>query len=239
MNLLDLFVSHAYAEEAKTPYISFGFEPRFHKVGLNGWIAFGVVVLFAAVMLAVIITNKKKKWTTRMLTNGAIAISLSFVLSFIRLARMGNGGSVTLASMLPLMLFSAVYGVGPGIITGVVYGMLQYIQSPEVIHWAQMLLDYPIAFAMLGLAGLYKPLAAKKKDWLLFLSIFVAGFGRFACHTFAGIFWYAGDDYASWSFLFKLWTSVLYNGNYMLWDTLICMAVAVPVYRPVMKIMKS
>lgn len=239
MNLADLFISRAYAEEAKDPYISFKLEPRFHKVGQNGWIALGVVVLFAVVMLIVILTNKKKKWTVRMLTNGAIAISLSFVLSFIRLARMGNGGSVTLASMLPMMLFSAVYGVGPGMITGVVYGMLQYIQGPEVVHWAQMLLDYPIAFAMLGLAGLYKPFAAKKKDWLLFISIFVAAFGRFVCHTFAGIFWYGEGESASWSFMVKLWTSVLYNGNYMLWDTLICLAVAFPVYRPVMKIMKG
>ncbi|MBR6707031.1 MAG: energy-coupled thiamine transporter ThiT [Clostridia bacterium] len=239
MDLMDLFISSARAEEAKTPYISVGFEPRFHKISENGWIAFGVVVLFVAVMLVVILTNKKKKWTARMLTNGAIAISLSFVLSFIRLARMGNGGSVTLASMLPLMLFSAVYGVGPGMITGVVYGILQYIQDPQVVHWAQMLMDYPIAFAMLGLAGFYKPFADKKKDWFLFLSIFIAAFGRFVCHTFAGIFWYGDGDSASWSFMFKLWTSALYNGNYMLWDTLICLIVAVPVYRPVMKIMKG
>ena len=239
MGVLDLFISRACAEEAETPYISFGIEPRFHKVGLTGWIAFGVVALFAVIMLVAILTNKKRKWTAKMLTSGAIAVSLSFVLSFIRLARMGNGGSVTLASMLPLLLFAAVYGVGPGMVTGIVYGMLQYLQGPEVVHWAQMLLDYPIAFAMLGLAGIYQPFASKKKDWILFLSIFIAAFGRFACHTVAGIFWYGSDDYASWSFLFKLWTSILYNGNYMLWDTLICLAVAVPVYRPVIKIMKN
>ncbi len=236
MSLFDLFLPRAYAEEE--PYISFNLEPRFHKIGTNGWIAFGIVVLFALIMLAVVLTNKKNKWTTRMLTNGAIAMALSFVLSFIRLARMGNGGSVTLASMLPLMLFSASYGIGPGMITGVVYGMLQFIQSPEVVHWAQMLLDYPIAFAMLGLAGMYKPFASKKKDWMLFVAIVVAAFGRFVCHTLAGMFYYAGNDYASWSFLFKLGTSAVYNGNYMLWDTLICLIVAIPVYKPVMKLLK-
>ena len=168
MNLADLFISRAYAEEAKDPYISFGLEPRFHKIGQNGWIALGVVVLFAVVMLIVILTNKKKKWTVRMLTNGAIAISLSFVLSFIRLARMGNGGSVTLASMLPMMLFSAVFGVGPGVAAGLIYGVLQYLQGGDFLSVWQVIFDYLIAFAALGLAGLYR---YTKQGWQVWLTI--------------------------------------------------------------------
>lgn len=60
--------------------------------------------------------------------------------------------------MLPLMLFSYMFGIRKGIIVGAIYGVLQAIQDPWIIHPAQFFLDYPIAFAMTGLAGIFKEL---------------------------------------------------------------------------------
>ena len=88
------------------------------------WIALGVLVALGAILLA--IGKTSKKWTAKTVAFGALAIALSFVLSCIRLYRMPQGGSVTPGSMLPLMLFSAAFGVGPGLLAGLAYGVLQY-----------------------------------------------------------------------------------------------------------------
>ena len=84
---------------------------------------------------------------------------------------MPQGGSITPASMLPLMLFSAAFGVGPGVAAGLVYGILQYLQGGDFLNVWQVLFDYLIAFAALGLAGLYKHL---NKRWQVFLTLFVS-----------------------------------------------------------------
>lgn len=154
---------------------------------------------------------------------GALCVAMSFGLSYIKLFHMPMGGSVTLGSMLPLMLFSYLFGPWWGILAGAVYGMLQFIQNPEVVHWAQMLLDYPVAFAALGLAGFMKKTH-------LSLAAIVGGAGRFVCHLLTGaIFFseYAGDRNA-WLYSF------LYNGGYLGVDILICVILAV--FIPVKKI---
>lgn len=79
---------------------------------------------------------------------------------------MPNGGSITLASMLPLMVYSNRYGAKYGVMAGVVYGFLQYIQKPEMTHWIQMLVDYPIAFGVIGLGGLVKASATSSSPFL-------------------------------------------------------------------------
>ena len=115
------------------------------------WIAIAALVALAVILIAV--SRKGQKWSAKMIASGALAIALSFVLSCIRLYRMPTGGSVTLGSMLPLMLFSVSYGVGPGLLAGLAYGLLQYLQGGWWLNVWQFILDYLLAFAALGLAG--------------------------------------------------------------------------------------
>ncbi|MBQ8537075.1 MAG: energy-coupled thiamine transporter ThiT, partial [Clostridia bacterium] len=142
---------------------------------------------------------------------------------------MPQGGSVTLASMLPIMLFAAAYGVGPGLLVGAVYGLLQYLQGGWFVHPIQFVLDYPLAFAMIGLAGLYVHLPKKWSKWSLYASMIVAALGRALSATLAGIFFW---DTAPWA-------SLVYNGTYLIPDTLICILLAIPVAPRVMKIMRK
>ena len=188
------------------------------------WIALGVLVALGVILLA--IGKTSKKWTAKTVAFGALAIALSFVLSCIRLYRMPQGGSVTPGSMLPLMLFSAAFGVGPGLLAGLAYGVLQYLQGGWFANVWQFSLDYLLAFAALGLAGLAKHLPEK---WGLYCAMVIAALCRALSATLAGImFW----DTAPWA-------SLVYNGTYLIPDTLICIILAVLIAKPVMKVLKA
>lgn len=153
---------------------------------------------------------KKSNWSTRMLVTAAVCIAMSYLLSYLKLFSMPTGGSVTVVSMLPLMVFAWMYGVGPGLLAGAAYGLLQFIQKPEVYHWAQIVLDYPVAFMMLGLAGIFRKV---DRPWALPAGVLIACFGRFLCHTVSGLIFFT--DFTDVSFFGGLIASAIYNGGYM------------------------
>lgn len=164
-------VATAAPEAAQTSaavdYVSSVFK-KFSGFTLSTWIILGVLVALGLILLAA--AKSGKKWTAKTIAYAALSIALSFVLSYVRLFRMPQGGSITPASMLPLMLFSASFGVAPGVVAGLAYGILQYLQGGDFLNVWQFLLDYPIAFAALGLAGLYKHL---NKTWQAYAALAV------------------------------------------------------------------
>ena len=211
---------------------------KFGKISGVTWIALGVVVALGLVVLAA--SGSKKKWTAKMIAFGALSIALSFVLSCVRLYRMPTGGSVTPGSMLPLMLFSVSFGVGPGLVAGLAYGLLQYLQGGWWLNVWQFLLDYLLAFAALGLAGI----AHNKKDQWLYLSIPIAALGRAVCAILAGVMWVADTPLeeltiGTMQFNSPVMYSIVYNGAYLIPDTLICLLLAFLIAKPLVKIMKT
>ena len=175
------------------------------------WTILATLVINALVFLYLGKNRTKTKFNTRMLVYGSLCISLSFVLSYIRLYRFPQGGSITPASMLPMFFFALVFGPVPGIIAGFAYGFLQLIQDPYVIHWAQMLLDYPLAFGAMGFAGLYS------KN--LGIASLIGGFGRFFMSFLSGVIFFA--SYAPEG-MNVYWYSLTVNGLIIGTDTLIC-----------------
>ncbi|MBQ3704842.1 MAG: energy-coupled thiamine transporter ThiT [Clostridia bacterium] len=188
------------------------------------WISILVIAALAAIFLAVRKTSNR--WGAKAIAYGALCIALSFVLSCLRLFRMPQGGSVTPGSMLPLMLFSAVYGVGPGLLAGLTYGVLQYFQGGWFANFWQFSLDYLLAFAALGLTGLAKYFP---KKWGLYLAMAIAALGRALSATLAGIMFWDTAPLAS----------LIYNGTYLIPDTLICMLLALLIGDRLMKLLKS
>ena len=159
--------------------------------------------------------QKQGKTDVRALTYGALCMAMSFVLSYIKLYSMPLGGSVTLASMLPLLWYSNKFGVRNGLIAGAAYGLLQLIQKPEIYHWVQVLLDYPLAFMMLGLAGSVKNLQ---------LGSIIGVAGRWVCHILSGAIFFAEWVPEGWS---NAWVySAAYNGAYLLVDLIICLVLS-------------
>ena len=107
---------------------------------------------------------------TRVLTECAMMVAVSVVLMQIKLFSMPYGGSVTLCSMLPVILISYRNGTKWGLMTGLVLAVLQMITgwyAPPagtfLAYFGMILLDYVLAFTMLGTASFWaKPFKNKE-----------------------------------------------------------------------------
>ncbi len=177
--------------------------------------ALGVMLWFVA--------RGKRRITTQMLAQGALCMALAFVLSYVRLHSMPMGGSITLASMLPIFLFGYLYGPRMGVLVGMAYGLLQMIQDPDILHPVQVLLDYPLAFGMLGLAGVLPGAVAadanSKIPLGLLAGMLIGVLGRGLWAVLSGVvFWgmYAPEGTS------PLVYSLGYNLTYLIPDAAIC-----------------
>jgi len=171
-----------------------------------------VVLVAVNVVLAVYCGKKHPEHShTKTIVYAGILVAMSFALSYVKLFSL-TSGSITLASLLPLMLFSYMFGIRKGLLVGAIYGILQFIQSPWFYHPAQFLLDYPIAFGGIGIAGLFKELKVlENKQILQFIfGAIVACVLRYFAHVISGIFvWGSGNpNYTAvaWSFLYNSFT---------------------------------
>ncbi|HWI60907.1 MAG TPA: energy-coupled thiamine transporter ThiT [Symbiobacteriaceae bacterium] len=169
---------------------------------------------------------------TRTLVEIAIMIALSTALSQFTLFSMPQGGSVTPASMVPILLVGLRHGPKWGVAAGVVTGLLNLILKPQAYYPVQVLLDYPIAFGVLGLAGL----AAGKSETAGAVLGSLALFGRFVAHVLSGVFFFA--EYAPPGQ--NVWVySMVYNGSYMLPElaiSAVMLIVLLPVLRRVVPV---
>ena len=155
---------------------------------------------------------------TRVLTEAALAVALSFVLGFIVLFKMPFGGSVSL-EMIPLILLSLRQGWRVGIVAGAAYGLLDLVIDPYVVHPLQLLLDYPLAFGALGLAGLFKPTIRGAV-----IGATVAVLARFVCHFLSGVIFFASYAPEGWNpYLY----SAAYNAAYLVPSLAIAIVVTV------------
>jgi thiamine transporter len=199
---------------------------------LTTWIALGVLLALGGFVL--LFVQGRKKWTTRMLAYAALTLALSFVLSYVRIWHMPLGGSITPGSMLPIMLFAIAFGAVPGMLTGLAYGLLQYIQDPYFLNVWQFLLDYILAFTVLGVAGIARRLPSK---YGVFAGILAAVLLRFVSAVLAGLMWAAAYGMSE-GFTSPLWYSIVYNGTYLLPEMLICLLLAYMVAPTALKAMK-
>ena len=144
------------------------------------------LLLVAAALLRRHTASKKTALTTKQLVYSAMAIAIAFVCSMIKPFEMPMGGSVTLLSMLFIVLIAYWYGPYVGIMTAVAFGLIQFVTEPIFYTIPQMLLDYPLAFGALGLAGFFN-----KKKWGLQIGYLVGVAGRFVFSTISGVVFFA------------------------------------------------
>lgn len=200
----------------------------FAKVSLTGWVLAGALAALGVVLL--VIARGHIRWTARMLANAALCLALAFVLSYIKLFDLPQGGAVTAASLLPIVAFAYSYGLAPGLVVGVAYGLLQMIQDPWIVTPVQAILDYPLAFACIALAAVARKLP---DSWGWLAGMALAAVGRFVCHTFTGVVFFA--EYAEGTGMTPFVYSVSYN-SFVFVDMAICAVVmAFPQVRGALK----
>ncbi len=173
-------------------------------------IVIGVALFIAALVFAGKV-SEKKRMGTKQLVFCAMAMALAFITSYIKIFNMPWGGSVTLCSMLFIVLVGNWYGPKTGVLVGLVYGILQFIQEPYVLSFFQVCCDYILAFAALGVAGFF----AKSKNGLI-KGYIAAVIARGAFHALGGYLYWM--DYMPENFPKALSSvyPILYNYSYLL-----------------------
>ena len=149
--------------------------------------------------------TRRQAVPVKILAEMASAVALSGALSLFTIFMLPQGGSITLASMVPVLLFALRRGAKVGSVAGVLLGLVVLVEMPIVVHPAQLLLDYPLAFGALGLAGLFRsrPL----------VGVAVGITGRFVMHFISGVIFFASFAWTDWN---PVLYSAAYNAGYLL-----------------------
>jgi thiamine transporter len=185
-----------------------------------------ILVILCAVAFALIggLLYRNHQLSARTITCSAVAVALSVILSTITLFSMPQGGSVTPCSMMFICFVGYWFGPAAGILAGVANGLIQLIINPEVYHPIQVILDYPLAFGALGLAGLFT-----KSKYSLQIGFVVGMLSRFIFSFVSGYIFFS-DTGAN--VIANVITSAVYNLSYILPELIISLIiVSIPVVR--------
>lgn len=172
-------------------------------------------------------TNKQK---TVRLVESALLLAVATVLGELALARLPYGGSITIASMLPVMLIAYRHGTLWGLGCGVCYGAIQQLLGLSTLSYfstwqsivAIILLDYVVAFAVIGTAGFCRRLHCRQSYQLLCGALLVSVL-RYACHVISGATVWSGLSIPTEA---ALGYSLIYNATYMLPEAIVLCAAA-------------
>lgn len=176
---------------------------------------------------------------TRILVEGALMIACATVLAMLKIFEMPFGGSITL-EMLPLVIMGLRNGAKWGCFTGLVHGILQmFLGFSNVLYCATLvaqlgciLLDYILAFTVLGLAKVFAHPRNSMKG--VVAGAVIVGLLRFACSFFSG--WLLWGSYAP-DGMSPVIYSLAYNGAYMIPDIIILAVVIGLLYKVSPKIL--
>ena len=181
------------------------------------------ILLFVLALVFAGKSSARQKMSVKQLVFCAMAMALAFITSYIKLFELPWGGSITLCSMLFIVLAAYWYGPKTGMLVGLAYGILQFIQEPYVLSFFQVCCDYILAFAALGVAGFF----ANQKYGLI-KGYIAAVIARGAFHALGGYLYWM--DYMPENFpqALKSLYPIVYNYSYLLAEavlTLIILAI--------------
>ncbi len=180
---------------------------------------------------------KKSKLTLRALTEGAVFAALALVVGKLKVFELPQGGSISLA-MLPVFLYCSRWGFGPGMLVSFVYSLLKLsFDGAYAWGWQSILGDYLVAYTALGLAGLFH-----RQKYGFFTGASVGALARFLIHYVVGAtVWaeYMPETFFGMTMHSPWFYSFLYNGSYMIIDTILCMIVGLLLWKPMGKYIRG
>lgn len=161
------------------------------------------------------------------LVESALLLAVAAVLSMVKVLDLPYGGSITAFSALPILLVAYRHGIGWGLFTGFAFSLTQLLLGLNTLSYATSLqaavaivvLDYLLAFTVLGLGGIFRKVA-KEQGKALVLGALLTGVLRYVCHVIAGCTVWAGLSIPTEAALLY---SLAYNATYMLPETLVAM----------------
>lgn len=176
---------------------------------------------------------------TKDITYGAICLAASYALSFLGIG-LPNGGTVTFASILPVMIYCYYFGFLRGLVVTVAYTILQFFQGPAIVHPVSPLLDYVIPYLSVIFLGIFSyrqtrynktaaagkhPLAAHVPFFIGMVCYFVL---RYVSHAICGVvFWGEWIAWGGW-WQSHVWAySFAYNAAFLVPDTVIALCAAI------------
>lgn len=149
---------------------------------------------------------------TKTLVTTSMLIAIGAILSLIPLIKLPFGGSITPASMMPIVLMAYLFGVRKGLLGAFVYSLVQLFLGMDTVSAfflpgdAKMpvftaitvcLLDYIVAYTCLGLAGVFKR-EGKKDTFRLVGGVLLACILRYLIHIISGAVFFGA--WAEWFF---------------------------------------
>jgi thiamine transporter len=166
-----------------------------------------------------------KTTKVRVLTESSIMIALSTVLSIMKIAEMPYGGSVTIASALPVAIIAYRHGAKTGLFAGLVHAALQLVLGLSALSYATtwqsalaiIMLDYIVAFTFVGFAGIFRK-SVKNQALALTSGVLLISVLRYICHVISGATVWAGISIPTAA---ALAYSFIYNATYMIPETIV------------------
>ena len=157
------------------------------------WISVAAVFVLLGVIALICRLHKKQRDGKRLAFAG-VCVATSFTLAVIKVSPIQYGGSITLASLVPILVYAYIYGVADGLLVGLIHGLLNFIESPYILTPATFILDYLLAFASIGIMGFFGKLPSIEKSALPVVLGSVAVFAaRFVFHLVSGAIFFMQD----------------------------------------------
>lgn len=181
-----------------------------------------IAVALAVLVCAALAAFNKRQTDTKAIVYAGICVAASFALSFIKF-EFPYGGSVTVMSFVPVLVYAYFFGPVRGLGVGFVYGILQFIQSPWILTPMSFILDYLLAFSCIGLMG-FAPKMTKNTTANLLIGTSLVFFMRLVMHVLAGIIYFQNGVVADGlptanAFVYSL----CYNIIYLSIDCVLCL----------------
>jgi thiamine transporter len=164
----------------------------------------------------------------------ALGIGLDYLANITQGSIFPYGGSISIA-MVPIMVISFRRGVVAGVTTGLLVGMIQLIYGGHILQFFQMILDYPIPYAVVGFAGVFAATSKKLNQYTIIIGGIFAGLLRYFSHFLAGVtFWRAyvpTEPFLGLEGFNSFTWSIFYNGLYMIPSIIISVALVLALFR--------
>lgn len=189
-----------------------------HTTEIVKWVSLGAVFLLLGIIALICFKGKKKRYDAKHIAAAGLTLGLSFALSYVKISPLPLGGSITLASFVPVLIYAYVYGVVDGLIMGLMFGLLNFISGPYILTPFTFILDYLLAFASIGIMGIAKKFTKKTTFNVVLGTIFVFIL-RFMFHLISGVIYFMQDavwvDLPDWALSNAFVYSFIYQSVYV------------------------